>query len=386
MDERILNFIQNLKKQLEGLPQEEILEAVSFYEEYLNEAADAGKDLDSVIKELESPEEIASRIRMETSITRAQYSPGLGNFSNVFRNAFKYVSTPFSVFLMSVTAIISYGLVALFFAGAFALAAGAVAIFTVLVYEALNLSRQFVMEIVGTVGMGLFGAGICIIFAILLYKCGKLFIVLSAGIIRLILKISGKPAQEKVKKNTGRVSKLKKTMTVLLAASVAGLVLSGVSGLPWRYFIITNSMKPQEGTVKNVVYEYDTGLINRISVVTAYSVIKIEQGSSDRVTVKYEEPDWLRHEIGNTDGVLSFYEKSNGRLPLFPLISLHESRTGLLITLPKGFNPDSAALESTGGHIFISGLAMNIEAKTLNGSINYNSAGTAGSCDLKANT
>lgn len=61
MDNRITIFIDKLKYQLKDLPEEEVLEAVNYYEEYLNDALDAGNDIDSIISKLEPTEKIATK-------------------------------------------------------------------------------------------------------------------------------------------------------------------------------------------------------------------------------------------------------------------------------------------------------------------------------------
>jgi hypothetical protein len=129
-------------------------------------------------------------------------------------------------------------------------------------------------------------------------------------------------------------------------------------------------MKP-EGNINKVVEEYTASDINKISAITAHSIIRIREGSSDKIVISYEEPDWLTHEISNNGGVLVFREMSNGRLPMFSLISIHESQTELSISLPKGFKADSISLQSTGGNMFISNITENLDAKTLTGEIQY---------------
>jgi hypothetical protein len=137
-------------------------------------------------------------------------------------------------------------------------------------------------------------------------------------------------------------------------------------------------MKPEEN-INKVVEEYNASDINKISALTAHSIIKIGEGSTDKIVLSYEEPDWLTHKITNNGGVLDFREVSNGRLPLFALISIHESETELSISLPKGFKADSISLQSTGGFIFITDVTGNLEAKTLTGKIQYNTGNSRNS-------
>lgn len=384
MDERISGFIDSLKKQLEGLPEEEILEAVSYYEEYLNDAAEAGKDLGVIFLQLDSPEKIAGMIKTETSIIRAQHSPGLWNFTSVLRNAFRGATTPLAVFFLSIFVIISFSMVAVLFAGAFAAFVGAVVIVLGLIYQAFMIPSRFIPEIAGTVGMAFFGAGICILAAFGLYKLGRWFIRISTRMIRRMLKKAQKPLPDMNNRQFQGKSNSKLVVFTCLIASVVGLVLFSVSGLPMKYFIIFNSMKPENITLKTE--EFDPGKINKISIATAHSHIKLIRGVSNKILLSYEQPDWLDYELGINGSTLSFFEKSNGRLPLFKLTTLHESRTEVTVSLPDRYTPGIVTLESTGGFIYITGLVENIQAKTYTGSINLDTKNTAGGLNIKANT
>lgn len=368
MNEEIKIFIDDLKKELLGLPEEEINEAVNYFEEYLNESLEARNNLEEVLMELGSPKKIADTLRRESNITSAKNKPGIRNFSRVIKDAFKSVSTPLSIFSLSITALISYSIIALIFGGAVICGIAAALVIVLCIYQAFIIPFKFILEIIGTIGMGTLVGGILSLTALYLLRCGKLFIKLSTKQIGLMLKLSGKPVIKTAKEER---KSLWPVTRILLIITVTGFVLFGASGLPWRFFTIFNSMKP-EGNLNKVLTEYNASDINKITALTAHSIIKVEEGSADKIVVSYEEPDWLTHEISKAGGVLNFSEKSNGRLPLFDLISIHDSQTELNITLPKGFKTDLITLQSTGGNIFISNIAGNIEAKTLTGEIQYN--------------
>lgn len=384
MDDRISSFITSLRKQLEGLPEQEIRKAIDYYEEYFNDAAEEGKDPDEILKELDPPEKIAAMIRMESSIIKAQRSPGLKNFTGVSRNAFKGVTTPLAVLILSIVVFFSFGMVAVLFAGAFSFFAGAAVIALGFAYEAFKIPSGFLMEIIGTIGFALFGAGICLLLAFALYRLGKLFIRFSTQLIRRILLQSGKPMPEMEKQAPGRKARFSGITVLCLTIIAVGLVSIGVSGMPMRYFTILNSMKPSNIVMRTS--EYDSGSINKISVVTAHSIIRVTSGTSDKIVVSYGQPDWMDYDLAVNGSMLSFYEKSNGRLPLFSLLTLHESMTEVIISIPKGFNPDIITLESQGGHVYISGLSENISAETINGSIHVGMEGIKGNVNIKAST
>jgi uncharacterized membrane protein len=143
MNHKIADFIQNLEKLLEGLPQKEIRGALSYYEEYLTDAAEAGENLDEILEKLGSPEEIASVIRAEISIIKAQRSPGLRNFAGATKSAFSRVTTPLAIILLSIFIAISYSAVIILFIGAFATLVAAVLTALGLAAEAFMIPADF---------------------------------------------------------------------------------------------------------------------------------------------------------------------------------------------------------------------------------------------------
>lgn len=365
MNEEIKKYIEELSKNLVGLPEDEIKRAALYYEEYLNDSLDEGKNLEEVLKELGPAEKLAESIKIEANYSRAKKNPGIKNFSKVIRDAFKSVSAPLSIFSLSITALLSFGMIAIIFGGAVISGIGAAGIILLCIYQAFTIPFHFFLEIAGTIGFGLLGSGILALIALYLWRGGRLFIKLSTKQIGLMLKLSGKTVSGPVKKESKGFWPITRTF---LIATAAGLILFGISGIPWRYFTIFNSMKP-EGSISKVVEEYKAGDIRKIKVLTAHSTIRIEEGSSDKIVLSYEEPDWLTYEISSKGGELSFREMSNGRLPFFSLVSLHESMTELIITLPKGYKADSIILQSVGGNIFTLASIENLEAKTLTGKV-----------------
>lgn len=383
MLERIESFIDNLKKQLQGLPEHEIGEAVDYYMEYLHEAAETEKDLDEVFRELGTVESIAGAIRTESSIATAQRDPGLRNFSRVLRNAFRGVTKPFSVFLLSLFIIVAFSMVAMLFAGALTALLGAVVLGLGFLYQTFTIPLRYTGNLIGTIGAGAFGAGICLLTAYGLYRLGRLFIRLSSGSIRRIRHSDQKPVPAAEKGQPHR-SRPRRMISAFLILTAAGLILMVVSGLPVKLFYIFNSMKPEQIIVRTA--EFEPGTVNKISVVTAHSHIKLVRSHTDKIGVTYEQPDWLDYELGSSGSMLSFLEKSNGSLPLFKLTSMHESVTLLTISLPENYSPDRITLESTGGVIVIEGVAENIQVKTFTGDIRFDSRGVTGGYTIKAVT
>jgi hypothetical protein len=116
-------------------------------------------------------------------------------------------------------------------------------------------------------------------------------------------------------------------------------------------------------------WSYNAGDIREISLTTAHSHIRLEEGKSDKIEVSYEQSDWMDPEISDKDGKLTFTEKSNGRLPFFSLVTMHENNADLTVRLPAGYKADDIRLESRGGFIYIESSKYSAEASTYTGSI-----------------
>ncbi|NLC69605.1 MAG: DUF1700 domain-containing protein, partial [Clostridiaceae bacterium] len=167
MDERIGEFLKALEKELEGLSEEERNEALAYYREYLNDAYDEGKDMDEIFLGMGTPEKVAGMIKAELNIARMQENPGLKSFVKASGSAFRVVTRPLYIFLLSVTIFLSYCMVALFYAGAFLFCLAGFVSLMVILYEAFSMPARFLLEIAGTVGMGLLTAGVFLLFCIM---------------------------------------------------------------------------------------------------------------------------------------------------------------------------------------------------------------------------
>lgn len=370
MDERIVKFLESLRSSLDGIPEQEADEAVRYYEEYLCDAQEEGKDIEQAISQLDPPEKIAAVIKAGTDIRRAENDPGIRTFNKAMKKATVGIRAPFSIFIISIIMTISYCVVGTFLAAAFVLLLGAVVIAMAAIYEAFRIPLMFFPEMMGTFGMGLLGGGVCMIIAVLFYRLAKVFISLSARLIRR----GFRRGDHQPVKGEGEASKKpggNRLVIVYGITALLGLFMFAVSGLPYRFFIIFNSMKPD--SIIPAVHDYDTSGIDRISVVSAHSCITAAyRDGIDKIVISYEKPDWLDYDISVNGGTLSFQEKTNGRLPFFSLDTLHESRTEIKVLIPRDYGPDIVELESRGGFITIDGLEENIRAKTFTGKIYVN--------------
>ncbi|NTV91155.1 MAG: DUF1700 domain-containing protein [Clostridiales bacterium] len=118
MDEKTRAYMDSLKKALEDLPQSEVKDALEYYEEYLNDAIEAGKNPEETLKQLGPPETVSAMIRAEASFERVRKNPGIKSFSKVAGNGMKAFTKPVAVFFMALFIIILYGMVILLYAGA----------------------------------------------------------------------------------------------------------------------------------------------------------------------------------------------------------------------------------------------------------------------------
>ena len=127
-------------------------------------------------------------------------------------------------------------------------------------------------------------------------------------------------------------------------------------------------MKPADITV--IKQEHDISKASEIRIYTAHTNIRLREGGPEKISFEYEKADWLDFDIKKDGGSIVFTESSNGRLPLFSLVSLHENRAELVVSLPSGCDPDKISLESRGGTINIESSEFPVDAKTYTGSIN----------------
>lgn len=367
MDDRIKAFLDELKLELAGFPENEIKEAMEYYEEYISDALEEGKSAEEIFSRLDPAVKIAAMIKAETSIRKAQNNPGLKNYSKVLKYAYLGITRPFSVLMFSLFIFTTYGIALLLFLGAIASAAAACVVISAFIYEAVKIPSNYISEIIGTVSSGIFFAAVCMLSAIGFYKLCRLFIQLSSGLVGRMLNKSHKPSAIVSEPPEAKVRNSGLPLKICLISILASLLLALVTGLPTKLFMIFNSMEPSSITVQK--WEYDSSAVDKISITTAHSNIRLKKGNSDKIEISYGQPDWLEPETICKDGQLTFSEKSNGRLPLFSFISLHENSSEIIISLPEGFDPEALELISRGGFVYIDCTDYDIEVKTYTGNI-----------------
>lgn len=371
MDNRIYEYVKNLEDSLGRLSEEEKKSTLFYYEEYLQDALDSGKDLDEVLNHLGSPAEIGELVLAENAMIEAQKKPGFMTFNKAMRNIFYGVTSPIGIVMRVLFLLVAYSLFIALVSGALLSALASLVFPGILFYEVFNIPASYRAEFTGSLGMALFSFGFCFILALGLWKLSRGLIKRAARTLGQMLpkKKTQEPTEEASAHRVKKQGFRRLIPGISLAIMVGGLFISLASGLPVKLFTIFNSMKPQETHLST--YEYAVGDIDRISIDTAHSCIRIirEDRGDGKVVLAYEQPDWLHHQANLKDGLLAFTEKSNGRLPLFDLVSLHETRNEVRLYLPEGFEPERIQLQSKGGFVFIDDVIENIDVKTFSGSI-----------------
>ncbi|NLK86171.1 MAG: DUF1700 domain-containing protein [Clostridiaceae bacterium] len=372
MDDRIKKYLKELEQHLAVLPEHERKEALDYYSEYMNDALEEGKSYEELLSELDTAERTAAAIKAETSIKNVRSDPGLKNYSRLVRYARIGFTKPLTLLMFSLLIFTTYSIAILLFLGTVISAAAACLILPALVYEALKIPSGYIAEIAGTIGIGVFLSGLMMLAAYGFFVLCRPLFRLSANLIsKMINKDKGQvgsteptvdaPIAESKKRKSGRALK---AGLVIIAVS---LLITVATGLPLKLFMIFNSMKPSSITVHSQEFTMDE--VDRIDITTAHSLIRLKEGSSDKILLEYEKSDWLEFDISCSNGQLSFREGSNGRLPLFSLVSMHENRAELTVALPAGYRPDKISLESKGGFLYIEEAHLPVEAKTYTGSI-----------------
>ncbi len=388
MDERIAEFINKLKEKLSGLSDEERIGALLYYEEYLKDAQDLGKDMDEVFKQLGTPQEIASLLQAEEYFNQAQKKPRLKSFNKAMKNAFLGVSTPVGYFVRGLFLFLVYSVLIVFLGGALVSFVAAVISFSGLLYETFKIPSVYIAERLGTLGMALFALSLLFLLSYTFFKISRWLMDLSARTIRKMLRKKIHPETYQAPQEMAGKGFNKRLVITSAIILLTSLVLTIASGLPIKLFTIFNSMKPEN--LRVVVNEYSASDVEKIVINTAHSHIKVLNADkeTDKIVITYEQPEWLTYQAALEDGKITFKEISNGRFPLFDLVSLHESRTEVTLYLPQYYDAKGIELESKGGFVFITNVVQNIQAKTYTGHIfiDISKSGIPFNLDVKTET
>ncbi len=350
------DYISKIRSGLKGWTAESIDEAVSYYEEFIEDAVEQGILEQEILDRLGSPREIIDTIKTESNIGRTEKKPGpLGLMKSILGVPALKVSIFLGGLFPIVTAFLLYILsVALYIA-----IAGGVFIS---VYGILQIQPQYVWGIIGMAGLGLLSAGIFGALGYLIWQFANLITVHTMKLLRRYLRRNKdrRIKEQALDIDTGKMAtgKKRRIRTVLISFAVIcliGVVMLIPSGLPARYFSIWNSAMPSSFTVKRGEFKPDE--IKAISIKTLNSQVVLKKTISNVIIVSYQEPDWMEGRIDQNGANIVFTETSNGRLPYMQFVSRHEGMTEVTVMLPKTYTAESISIKTNGGTVKIEGLS-----------------------------
>ncbi len=373
MEEKIENFLKELKENLSGLPADEIKRALTFYEEYISDALEAGNSAEEIRGRLKAPSEIAGDIaaslKFNRSLDRIEESPGLRNLAVAMRNVSRVLTTPLAAFVLVIFELVPVTLMLSFLICCLASGISAVAVFTALLYEAVRVPSGAVLSLIGTLAASIFFSGLLVLLTYGFYVLARLCIRLTARVARRFMRRSGTHPSGYEGNTESREYKPRRFGIIVTGITVLAFIVLFLSGLPVTYFRIFNSEKI-ETSIQAINLSSETAGLRGIRIITMNSMVRIAYGSSKTIGIRYEETPWLSYTLGSEDGILTFREVSTGRLPLYLLASLHESLTEVTVSLPAEYEPDTVVIETTGGHVRADGIRKGLKITTLNGNIN----------------
>ncbi|HZK33823.1 MAG TPA: hypothetical protein VFD33_00750 [Bacillota bacterium] len=316
------------------------------------------------------------------SLNQAQKNPTLQNFIKAMGSVFTGVSKPLYYIFLALLVVTSFFVIAMLVLSILVLFASVIIGLAFFIALAVTIPSGFVLEKVGTIGWGILLSGIFSLLAYLLNRLKKHTIVWSARAaqgIRLKAGLGQGPKGGRLE--TGGFRRI---FYLPLIAILIGAILFGISGLPTRLFLIYAGGKPSN--VGLVTETYLPDLVDEISIKGEHSSVKLDLSNTDKIEVSLETTDWLDYDLDLSEGIISYTERSNGRLPLFELVKLHGSAAGITISLPKDYIPLLVDIESVGGGLDIAGMPLNINAITKTGSISLNTRGSLGEYTIQAST
>jgi uncharacterized membrane protein len=154
------HFLENLEKNLRGMPKEEINDILDDFREYFDVGSERGRPEDEIILSFGNPKNIAKQIKAESYIKKAEANTSA---ANITRAVFTTVGLSFFniIFILPVFAVI-FSILAALFAAAISIGAagisGTVASFFYPLYsQYFTFTINSAVLIFAFIGMGAFG-------------------------------------------------------------------------------------------------------------------------------------------------------------------------------------------------------------------------------------
>lgn len=389
MGSRLDQVLERIRAGLDGLPEDTVRRVLDYYQEYIAEAIEAGRSEDEILLRLGDPGEIVEEIRAEASLAPEKTpadmpGPGLGGPSptgttektgdrcgRIYSGARAHAGK--ILLALGVSPFYLLGI------GFYIIAAGgllsALTAVGLTVAGILEIAPGYTWEKISMAGIGIFAAGCLAITGLLLWVGAAGITSFAHGLWRRDLPRWLERDRETAGRKRGN-GEIKKKLVVLATIALLGLGVALPTGLPLRYFLIWNSVKP---AFEVYTQTYNAADIREIEVKTLNSMIIAEVGArpgGNEIRIVYEEPDWMRGKFTVSGNRLIFSEESRGRLPFLDFVARHEGMTSVKIEVPPGYRAQAMTLASKGGHITIALPAGDIKARTLTGNIRFDGCGS----------
>jgi len=157
-----IEFFDELRFELSGLPQSEIGRIAEYYDEIFNEALDEGKTEQEICDILDTPEDIAGRVRAEIAFVRAEQEPSAKSMSTLLVVLLSIFALPIGLPIAIAVFAVILSLVITVFAVVVSLGATMIGLFA---GGIIGLVYGIVMIISGSFlyGLSLVGASIALI-------------------------------------------------------------------------------------------------------------------------------------------------------------------------------------------------------------------------------
>ncbi len=340
------DYLKKIREALQGWTPVDIDDAVSYYEEFIEDALEQGLPENQILNRLGSPEQTIKTIKAEHNIQKTEDKPGPLRLMN------SIVGIPalkVSVVLGGIVPIVtSYLLYILAIASYIAIAGGV--FFSV--YAVRQINPQYEWSIIGMAGLALISAAVFGTFGFLTWRIANFITIHTMKLLRKFLnrgRITKTRQTESRIYATGKVRKGKKVLSAFLIIFLIGVVMLIPSGLPTRYFSIWNSKMPSNYTEKEMHFPADE--VKTISIAALNSKVILKKTSSDQVTILYQQPDWMKGNVKKEESNLSFAEKPNGRLPYMQFVSRHEGMTSVAVGIPEKNTVDTITITTKGGTV-----------------------------------
>ncbi len=361
-------FMAEVRAGLADLKGDSARYAVEYCEEFISEAREAGRPEEEILARIGSVQEIITHARAEAALSGAEKSPGPFRLARAGRQVLRSIADSAARSSLLLAASIPFALTLLFYAAAAAAFIGAIALACVMILGAVQMPGRYPMEIIGTAGGAALSGAVTALAGLLLLRIAAILSRATTGLLRRRMRGNARPAEKngtKPRKSAG----MKITAAVFGFLALAGIGLLAPSGLPVKYFMIWNSVKPVDAAENS--WTFKTRDVRRISASTMNTDIVIQSSGSGTgdIRVRYEEPPWLTGDAALENGEIVFKETSRGMLPFMDFIARHRGTTALVIEVPSGFRANVLEAQSIGGCVTLAVPAGSSRVETNTGAI-----------------